>query len=601
MEQSPEALGLKCGLEIHQQLRTGKLFSRRPSVLNEGEPDFTFVRTLRASAGESGEVDAAAQAETIKRKRFVYHGFHQTCGLIEMDEEPPHSMDEEALVAALQACLLLESTVIPQVTVMRKTVIDGSNTSGFQRTALIGIGGKLPMEGVRVQTVCLEEDAAQIISRGEHEDVYNLSRLGIPLIEIATEPDITTPEQAQRTAAEIGMLLRSTGKCKRGLGTIRQDVNVSIREGARVEIKGAQDLRLLPDLVRNEMLRQDGLVKLAKRVEIELPPAPQNMTELFRKTKCAFVKRAVDKGSSVMGLKLIGMHGILGEELLPGYRVGTELAGYAKVFGFGGLIHGDEDLAKYPFTGEITAVRKHLKCTKKDSFILLVGDDQRASDCFAFSLVPRIEELGRGVPSEVRRANPDGTTSYLRPMPGAARMYPETDIPIVNAELTVERPKLLAEQEEALVKLGVAPAQAKELLREGWDLHAYAKRFPTLEPKFLAVTLIDTPKELRRRYQKEIRLAEHTNELDEILHHIAAGKVPREAIIDCLRELADGKKPDVSLYESADAEAIARVVDEVIAADPKAPLNALMGAAMAKLRGKASGKEVMKELKERMT
>ncbi len=604
-ERAASKLQLTCGLEIHQQLDTGRLFSRMPGIIKEGPPDFEVVRTLRASAGETGEVDAAALHERAKAKRFRYQGYHGVTGLVELDEEPPSPMDEEALEAALQVAKLLGSTILDTVQVMRKTVIDGSNTSGFQRTALIALGGQLKEEPVRIETLCLEEDSCKIVKRTPTEDVYNLSRLGIPLIEIATAPDITTPEQAGRVAAEIGMILRSTGKCKRGLGTIRQDLNVSIPGGTRVEIKGAQDLKLIPTLVENEALRQAGLLavkeELARRnITTVLPPPPHDVTSVLADAKESFLTKGVARGEQLIGIALPGMAGLLGFELFPGYRLGTELAGYAKALGFGGLIHSDEEPKKYGFTESImTKLKKKLGVKKNDAFILLLGEKEKVEEALAFSLIPRLEQLLHGVPKEVRQALPDGTTTFLRPMPGAARMYPETDIPHVTVDATrVSVPKLLKEQEAELAQqYGISAAQAHQLLREGWAFPKYAARFPKLEPKFLATTLLDTPKELRRRYKKELDLTAHEEELGTILEQVNAGAVPREAVIELLAHVADGKEPDFSKYAMLDEQEVERVVRRIVSENKGAPLNALMGLAMKELHGKAPGKRVMELLR----
>jgi len=600
------ALGLKCGLEIHQQLATGKLFCRCPSVIREGTPDYEVVRFLRASAGETGEVDAAALHERRKAKRFRYQGYRDACCLVELDEEPPSSMNPESLEATLQVAKLLGAQILDEVHVMRKTVVDGSNTGGFQRTALVALGGKLLEEPVRVQTICLEEDAAKIVSRTPKEDVYNLSRLGIPLIELATEPDISSPEQAQRAAAEIGMLLRSTGKCRRGLGTIRQDVNVSIKGGARVEIKGAQDLRMLPTLVRNEALRQKGLLEVKDELKQRgltsfFTSPPHDVSVIFAKN-AGFVGRGIARGQALVGIALPNFRGFLGRDLYPGFRLGTELAGHAKTFGFGGLIHSDEDPKKYAFTDvELTSLRKTIDMKKDDAFILILGDKERVEEFFAFSLIPRLEHLLHGVPKEVRRANPDGTSTFLRPMPGAARMYPETDLRriVVDASQVVA-PKPLKEQEAALVKkFRITQAHAKGLLREGWPFDEYVKEFGKLSPVFLATTLLDTPKELKKRYGKELDLAEHEDALTAILAQADKAAIPQEAVIELLAQVADGKELDFSKYAVADTSEVEKVVDEVIAAHPDLSVNALMGEAMQRLRGKASGQQVMALLRER--
>ncbi|MBN2053042.1 Glu-tRNA(Gln) amidotransferase subunit GatE [Candidatus Woesearchaeota archaeon] len=278
-----EELGLKCGIEIHQQLSGKKLFCNCPAEIRKDNPDFRLKRHLRASAGESGAVDQAALYEVGKKKYYIYEGYEDITCLVELDCEPPHPLNQAALKAALQVAKMLNCRIVDEIQVMRKTVIDGSNTSGFQRTMLIGMNGSLEVNGkkIGIDTICLEEEACQIVERKKEYDIYNLSRLGIPLIEIATGPHITTPEEAKEVAAKIGMILRSTGACKRGIGTIRQDINLSIKGGARIEIKGFQELKSIPKIMDYEIERQLKLIKEGKQVESEVRKAEDDLTTSF--------------------------------------------------------------------------------------------------------------------------------------------------------------------------------------------------------------------------------------------------------------------------------------------------------------------------------
>jgi Glu-tRNA(Gln) amidotransferase subunit E-like FAD-binding protein len=253
-------LKFKSGLEIHQQLDTHKLFCDCPSVLRSDEPDFLVERKLHAVAGESGEVDRAAEYQASLKKTFVYQGYKDNTCLIELDEEPPHEINKEALKIALQIALLLNCKIIPVTQIMRKTVINGSNTSGFQRTILIAREGfvETAFGKVGVDTICLEEDSAREIKKEGDKVYWNLDRLGIPLIEIATSPDIKSAEQAKEVALHIGNVLRSC-KVKRGIGTIRQDVNISILGGNRIEMKGVQDMRTFIKTIESEVVRQKYL------------------------------------------------------------------------------------------------------------------------------------------------------------------------------------------------------------------------------------------------------------------------------------------------------------------------------------------------------
>ncbi len=265
-------LNLRIGLEIHQQINTTKLFCNCPSELREDNPDFMLKRKLRAASGELGEVDVAAQFEVAKNKEIFYEGYRNTTCLIETDECPPLDVNQDALMIALQVALLLKAEPVEESHVMRKIVLDGSNTTGFQRTMLIARDGVLETSHgkVEIATVCLEEEAARKISETEKSITYRLDRLGIPLIEITTKADIKTPEQCKEVAEKIGMILRSTGKVKRGIGTIRQDINLSILNHPRVELKGFQDLRIMPKVVDIEIERQRKLIDGKKKIISEV-------------------------------------------------------------------------------------------------------------------------------------------------------------------------------------------------------------------------------------------------------------------------------------------------------------------------------------------
>lgn len=276
-------LGLKMGLEIHQQLEGKKLFCSCPTSIRKDKPDFEIKRRLRMSAGETGEVDIAAQHEQKKSKYFLYQGYYDTTCLLELDEQPPGKVNPDSLRIALQVATLLNCKIVDIIQFMRKTVIDGSNTSGFQRTALIGINGFIEVNGkkIGISSLCLEEDACQATKRDKERDIYNLSRLGIPLLEIATDPDITTPEECREAALKLGMILRSVQGLKRGIGSIRQDVNVSIKGGDRTEIKGFQEVKSIPKVVTYEIERQQTLLAKGEKIEKTVRKAEPDGTTTF--------------------------------------------------------------------------------------------------------------------------------------------------------------------------------------------------------------------------------------------------------------------------------------------------------------------------------
>ncbi len=286
MEMDFEQLGFKCGIEIHNRLATrAKLFCECPAHFSQQEPMLTIVRKLRPVAGELGKIDTAAAYEFLRDKTFRYQIFRDTTCLVEIDEEPCHKMNQEALEICLQVAKLLRAEIPEEIHVMRKTVIDGSNTAGFQRTALVGTNGILEtsLGPVRIENISVEEESAGIVDRGENFVVYRLDRLGIPLVEIGTAADIKSPAHAQEVAEKLGALVRATGKSQRGIGSIRQDVNVSIAGGARVEIKGFQALEEIPKVIEGEILRQKNFVARGEKVEKEVRAArPDGTTEFMR-------------------------------------------------------------------------------------------------------------------------------------------------------------------------------------------------------------------------------------------------------------------------------------------------------------------------------
>lgn len=277
-------LKFKAGLEIHQQLDTKKLFCNCPSILRNDEPDFVFRRRLHAVAGESGKIDIAAQYQASLKKEFLYQFYNANNCLVELDESPPYEINPDALKITLQIAILLNCKIIPISQIMRKIVIDGSNTSGFQRTVLIARDGWVETSygRVNVDTICLEEDSARKILDEGGKVIYRLDRLGMPLVEVSTAPDIHSPQQAKEVALHIGNILRSC-KVKRGIGTIRQDVNVSILNGNRIELKGMQNMKTFVKTIENEVLRQKKLYDKNAPVDSEVRNALANCeTEFLR-------------------------------------------------------------------------------------------------------------------------------------------------------------------------------------------------------------------------------------------------------------------------------------------------------------------------------
>lgn len=470
-------IGLKSGVEIHQQLDTSKLFCGCPSILRVEEPDVIIKRKLHAVAGESGEIDIAAKFEHVKEREFKYEAYSDSTCLVELDEEPPHLINKEALKIALQISLLLNTKPLEITQVMRKTVVDGSNTSGFQRTLLVARDGWLEIEGkkIGISSIGLEEDAARIIEQNEKEVIYRLDRLGIPLVEIATSPDISTPDEAKKVALLIGEILRAC-KVKRGIGTIRQDVNMSIKNGSRVEIKGVQEPALIAKVIETETERQSKLLKEDKKMQ-----------------------------------------------------------------------------------------------------------------------------------AEVRRANPDGSTTYMRPLPGAARMYPETDLPLIkiNRELVNEvkssLPKLKSEIKKELGEKGIHDEMINLVLQED-KLEEFRELSSIgVEPNLVIKALVLYPKEIASH--EKIGLEKVYSKLtidiiETLLVRIKEKKLSESHLKHVMTEIVKGKTIEEALeIKTIDHSELEHYIQKLIKEKPGLNINAYMGLVMQTHKG-VHGKDVIEILKK---
>jgi glutamyl-tRNA(Gln) amidotransferase subunit E len=508
---------------------------------------------------ELGEVDPAAMWEFRKHRVFVYEGYYDTTCLVELDEEPPHEPDPESLEVALAVAQMFNAKVFDEIYVMRKIVIDGSNTSGFQRTMLVAHDGlaKFFDYKVPIQTIALEEDAARKIEERGDTVVYRLDRLGIPLIEISTGILTYSPQEIMEVAYYIGHSIKMTGKAKRGLGTVRQDVNVSISNGAKTEIKGVPDLGLIPKVIEYEVQRQLNL--LAIRDELRSRGVREDwftedfidVTDIFSGTKSNILRRVIDTGGRVIAIKVPGLRGILGKEVQPGRRFGTELADRVRVWtSLSGLIHSDE-LPGYGITGEeVSRVSSRLGV---DSFILLAGNNDRDLADAVKVIIERIKEAMYGVPEETRAANPDGTTKFMRPRPGAARMYPETDLrPIrVTIEMLEKARSLIPEPIESRVNRYISYGMSRELAMQVirspyYDLIDYLiEEFKDkVSATLIANTLVNTLRSLQRDGVDVSRINEE--HLRDLFNALSNGAITKEAIPDVLRAWAEEPSANIN-------------------------------------------------------
>jgi glutamyl-tRNA(Gln) amidotransferase subunit E len=617
-----EKLGLKMGLEIHQQLNTEhKLFCPCECNLTDIKPDMKILRNLKPTQSELGKIDRAAFEESRRSLQFLYDSYdYHTC-LVEADEEPPHPLNQEALEVSLIIASLMNMKVVDEFHIMRKQVIDGSNTGGFQRTGLVATDGFLQTANgkVTIENLCLEEDAARRIGQKGTKTVFRLDRLGIPLVEITTDPSIKHPEQVKDVAYQIGQVLRST-KVKRGLGTIRQDLNISIREGARVEIKGVQDLDLMPKMVENEVKRQINLIKIKDELldkGAKVDDKIWDVGQLFQKTESKIIAKALKSGKKILAIKFKGFSGILGREIQPNRRFGSELAGYAKKMGVGGIFHTDELPAYGITTEEVNDILKLIGASKGDLFVLVADEEEKARNAL-MEVQRRAQNAIKGVPEETRKAMEDGNSEYLRPLPTASRMYVETDIPASGIST-----QYLKEIKSNLPEL---PEEKKQRIREEYNLSEdlalqlvrtdKSEEFEKLtthykvDPTVIASTLAYTIKELRREGLNVDLLT--LKVLGEAINLVAQETIPAAAVPDILRSVAEHgytpqeaakkegleKLTEIEVQEIVDE--LAQENNELIKERGMGAMGPLMGKAMAKFKGKADGKLVNKLLREKI-
>ena len=601
-----EKIGLMAGIEIHQQLDTAeKLFCHCPTRLRDvDERCGEFRRYLRATESEMGEIDRAAEEEMKKQDRiYTYYAYDSTC-LVENDEEPPAPLNTEALELSLTLAKMMGMTPVQQVHMMRKLVIDGSNTSGFQRTGLVALNGRLP-SGARIESICLEEEAAQRVEG----DIFSLDRLGIPLAEITTGPDMRTPEEVKEVAAYIGMLLRSTGKVKRGLGTIRQDVNISIRDGARVEIKGVQDLGLIDEVVRREAQRQQNLLDIADELRNRGAAVGEevvDVTDLFRDTESAILKRA----KCILAICLKGFGGLVGKEIQPGRRLGSEMSDYAKKCGVGGLFHTDE-LPAYGVSEDEVRLLKERFSAGDDDCVMLVADTKKKAECATGQIKKRARMAFEGVPEETRKMLEEGSSAYMRPLPGAARMYPETDVLPVDIPDeywdSLELPELITDREKRFAaEFGLDESLARQM--------AYSSKSPLFEeavskgikPNLAARTLLSTLRELSRDGVDVESIS--GSDLISLLLAVEDGNAAKEAVPDILREVAGGisvsdaiEKIAPSISEDELVSLIRKLLDErsdFVREQGMRAVGPVMGVVMKEVRGRVDGKIISEILKK---
>lgn len=499
------------GLEIHQRLKW-KLFCN--CKFENLEPKHKIERMLNLGKSELSEVDLAADLETKKRKKNIYI-WNKEC-LVELDEEPPHLPNKESLEAAVAVAKRFNMHIFNKIKFMRKIVVDGSNTSGFQRTALIAVDGYINLDNKTygIDTLCLEEESADLVESTSEYNIYNLNRLGISLLEISTSPVIKTGIEAMKVAEYIGLTLRLSKYVERGIGTIRQDLNVSVDGGARVEIKGAQELEMIPIWIDNEIERQKDLLSLLPY----LKPVEYNPIEVtsMLKNNQSFIGKKIEKGEKAYIINFPNYEGIFIRKVGK-RRYGSELSDYAKLAGVNGIIHSDE-ASKYGI--DIPG-----------SWVMVIASEEKAKEALKY-VVWRANM--NYIPKETRRALKDGSTEFIRPLPSSARMYPETDIPTITLDLTVQPIDSLDDKLDQLKK-ELNDELANRLIRNR-KLYLY-EELKHIDPKVVAITIEDVYTSIRREIQKE----PSDDHIRFVLNLYKENKITKKAIKEVLKRILQEK------------------------------------------------------------
>ena len=614
---------LKVGLEIHQQLASStKLFCNCNGFNNNGNEVY-FKRILRPTQSELGKTDPAALFESKKSKQMNYIADTNTSCLVEADEEPPHEISQEALDIALTISYLLGSEPVDEIHVMRKLVIDGSNTTGFQRTVIIATGGELHVQDltIPVLSISLEEDASRIINKNREESTYSLDRLSIPLIEITLAPMKFKKEETEKIALTLGRLMRTTGKVARGIGTIRQDVNISIDGKNIIEVKGVQQLDILTDIIEFENQRQSNLIKIKEELiergikEDNFNVKSTEITNIFNNTNSKLIKKVLENNGKIIAIKAPKFRGLIGKEDYKGTRLGRDISSLVKFFGFGGIFHSDE-LPNYGITeDECKRVTDKLENEKDDGFIILTGNTENM-DVAVKSIENRLLQCIIGIPAETRMPTEDGMTNFMRPRPGSARMYPETDI----------IPVKIYEEKRIAIKKSLPRSYEEQIdnykhnigLNDKLSVQIFDSRYKTLFEKlikevnipanYIAAQLTETMINLSRNKINITRITDI--ELEKIFKEIESGIIVKESFETIIEDMCrNDKKIDEIINEMKEnklsdediEKIILEIIDmkkEIIKEKGNDSFSILMGEAMKQLRGKVDGKIVSDKIQK---
>jgi glutamyl-tRNA(Gln) amidotransferase subunit E len=609
-----KTVGFKSGLEIHQQLLTDKkLFCRCPAGRYSEEYNAEILRHMRPTLSELGEYDGTALMEFKTKKEIIYRINRNTVCTYEMDDTPPFLINEDALDIALEIGMLYGCSIVDELHIARKQYLDGSIPTGFQRTAIYALDGEIPFKDRKVEIVqmSIEEDSCREVSDVNHTRIYLTDRLGMPLIETVTGPDMRTPQEVEEVGWICAKLVRSTHKVRRGIGAARQDVNVSVDGGTRVEIKGVPQLSMIPLLTYNEAMRQWNLLRLREELNKRginsetFKSEIHDITSVIKKPHYVPLKTAVENKYKISCVVLKGFVDLLHWQTQTDTYFSKEISDRVRVIAclttIPNLIHSDSK------TDTITSsdwkkVKKFVNATDDDTLVIVWGSDADV-EMASNEIIIRAKEATIGIPSETRQALSDGTNGFERILPGADRMYPDTDLPPKRIseeriqKLKSELPEQFWKRKEWYKSLKIPPDTIDELsISKFAELFKKAVNEYKVNPVTASVVLIQFPKRLRKEAYNVEKIS--IEMMDSIFKAFSENKIPADYILTAMRNSLElgmfvneiipepvGKKEFESELESAKQK-----IKKMRIKSPDNNKTILMGLLMNKLRGKISAK-----------
>ncbi|MBN1540457.1 MAG: Glu-tRNA(Gln) amidotransferase subunit GatE [Candidatus Thermoplasmatota archaeon] len=635
------ALGFKCGLEIHQQLLSDrKLFCRCPPVYRNDPPHYEIVRHMRPTLSEMGTYDGTALMEFKTKKNVTYQFFRDTTCSYEIDDTPPFEMDPRALEISMVIARAMECSLVDEVHVSRKQYLDGSIPTGFQRTAIISLGGHVPWKNgreIEIRQISIEEDACREISDRGHEIIFRTDRLSIPLIEVVTEPNAETPAEAGEMAEVLGWVMRSTGLVRRGSGSTRQDVNVSIEGGRRVEIKGVPRIELIPPITAGEAVRQYNLLKINNELlERGLNPETmdadgfstmkfEDVTEIFEGRRIEMFDQwyqgVVGAGNDIdikavliPGFKGIFSHPTHGDQTFAD-EVGGRLRVIACLDRMPNLITSDDVPMRGITEEDMEAVRSRLSADEQDTVVMVWGPKEDTLTGVKEVYI-RSKEAFYGVPHETRQVITPDITTFERILPGPDRMYPDTDRPPITVtremveSVNAQVPRPWWEDEEEMVKNGVPKIVAHRLVVSRW-MNVYRRAVEAgAPPRFTALFLMEDLRAAKRSGSDILELDDE--EFIELLKLVGQGKLTRKGATLAMEWAADtGDKlssavHDLKLAPISKEEATKVIRNEVAVSEELVKLfgqgreKPLMGRIMDAIGPRYEGCDVLKILRSQV-